>query len=48
MNYFLVANGLMVIGLALFSRRQGSPAWRFRLLNGLLITVLAVFYIIKY
>lgn len=48
MGYVLIGIGLVVIGLALFSRQRGSPAWRFRLVNGLLITILAIFYLWKY
>ncbi len=46
MGYFLVALGVVILVLSLLSQKKKTRSWRIHLLNGLVITMAGIYFIL--
>jgi hypothetical membrane protein len=46
MGYFLIALGVIILGLSLLSQKKKTRSWRIHLLNGLVITLAGIYFVL--
>jgi hypothetical membrane protein len=46
MGYFLIALGVIILGLSLLSQKKKTRSWHIHLLNGLVITLAGIYFVL--